>query len=164
MFTYIVKLVLNNRKYDDCQNGVCTAHRMCHSVPIKVQTLKMSTSQSDNLSGVVLDLNDISNIGHPCWELLDPCPDIYVMFDELGKLFFDGKLELNVDMQWLGMYMKESLAGESFPPRRDRGNGRMIINLNEKLLCRRSRRETIEILIVSDSDNMIFRSDCYVRI
>lgn len=101
------------------------------------------------LSEVTLDLDDISNIGHPCWELLDPNPNIIKLFNEYNHLLFDGILENRVENRWLEEKFatdeNKSTAGETL---KSYIYGRMVISLNSKLLRKRTRRDTIEILIV----------------
>lgn len=112
---------------------------------------EMATSldYSTNLSGVVLDLDLVSNVGHPCWEVLDPNPNIIKLFRKYNKLFFDNVLEYRADVGWAFLTDKEEYtAGLTKSPPRNRLYGKIQINLNENVLKNRSRRELVEILIV----------------
>ncbi|XP_055296873.1 DNA-dependent metalloprotease SPRTN-like [Sitodiplosis mosellana] len=106
-----------------------------------------SLNHSVNMSEVILDLDKVTNIGHPCWELLQPNPDIHEMFDEYNNLFFGGILNFRVVLDWHSLPGNAATnAGATKPPENVR-NGRMSISLNKNLLVVRSRRETIEILL-----------------
>lgn len=101
-----------------------------------------------DLSEKILDLDEIGNIGHPCWELLQPNPDVHELFSKFNEIFFNGVLESRVNLDWI-IDMDGNVAGESYTHEFSDVNHRMKINLNEVLLSTRSRRETIEILLVS---------------
>lgn len=108
----------------------------------------MAHNQSFDYSKVILDLDEITNVGHPCWELLQPTPDIYHLFDEFNQRFFSGVLDLQVDIVWLRMSGEfKHTAGATYPQRKENHN-KILIELNEKMLGLQSRRESIEILLV----------------
>lgn len=108
----------------------------------------MAHNQSFNYSEVILDLDEITNVGHPCWELLQPSPNVYQLFDEFNQRFFTGILDFRVDIDWCPLRgHNKDCAGLTELPHKVRNN-KILITLNEKLLGLQSRRETIEILLV----------------
>lgn len=106
--------------------------------------MAQALDNSINLSEVILDLDEITNIAHPCWEYLQPNPSIHELFDEYNQLFFGGILEFEVDIDWRPSLKKHN-AGETNLARR---RGRTSIDLNENILRNRMRHEIIETLIV----------------
>lgn len=94
---------------------------------------------------MVLDLDDVKNIVHPCWELLRPNPDIVQLFDYFNDTFFRGILRHRVILDWIEMDGED--AGQS---KHIEANNRIKIDLNKKLLRIHSRKSIIEILLVSD--------------
>lgn len=136
------------------ENGCDLTFHMCsvYQKSVLVQSVcasKMAQEpapeKSIDLSKVVLDLDEITNIGHPFWEFLDPNPSIQDLFDEFNQLFFDGILEFEVELDW-STSLKDH-AGETHPAKSTQ-RGKISINLNEKILRNRIRREVIETLIV----------------
>lgn len=105
-----------------------------------------SLDTSVDLSAVILDLDSIQNIGHPCLEMLQPNPDVYKLFEYFNEIFFDGILKYRVNLEWLEN-IEESSAGKSYLP--EEGENRMRIILNSKLMRNRSRKDIIETLLVS---------------
>lgn len=86
-------------------------------------------------------ISQIPSEGHPCWELLDPNPSIFKLFDEFNQLFFAGVLDYRVDVEW-------SVPADGEVSKTDARNGKRLIILNPERFLHRSRRELIEILIV----------------
>lgn len=99
---------------------------------------------SFDFSKIVLDLDQVSNIGHPCWEFLDPNPNIQHLFKRFNDLFFYGTLHNRVDIKWL--HFHDKCAGLTMPvqPLGDK----MHIYLNINVLKSRLRKEIIEQLLV----------------
>lgn len=106
----------------------------------------MAHNQSFDYSEVILDLDEITNIGHPCWEMLQPTPDVYQLFDEFNQRFFTGVLDFHVDIAWKPFRGNNTLTAGLTEIKNIREN--ILISLNETLLGWQSRRETIEILLV----------------
>lgn len=89
-------------------------------------------------------LNSTQNLVHPEWEVIDPTPNIRVLFGIFDKKFFQNKLEC-VDLEWSKkMY---SCAGICYQ-RRNRMGMSCTIRLSEPLLKLRSRKDLVETLIV----------------
>lgn len=101
-------------------------------------------SDSFDFCNTVLDLDDVSNIGHPCWEFLDPNPNIQYLFKRFNDLFFDGVLHNRVNLKWL--HFNNFNAGETMPT-----VDKTYIYLNINLLKNRLRKETSEQLLVKIS-------------
>lgn len=118
---------------------------VCASKMAQDQDQAQSLDKSIDLSKVILDLDEITNIGHPYWEFLDPNTSIQELFEEFNQLFFDGILEFEVELDWSTSLKNH--AGETHPAKSTQ-RGRMSINLNEDILRNRIRREVIETLIV----------------
>lgn len=97
-------------------------------------------SDSFDFCNTVLDLDDVSNIGHPCWEVLDPNPDIHHLFKRFNDLFFDGILYNRVNLKWL--HFHNDNVGETYL------REKIHIHLNINLLKNRLRKEIIEQLLV----------------
>lgn len=97
-----------------------------------------------DFSKVVLDLDHVGNIGHPCWEFLDPNPNIQHLFKRFNDLFFDGILHNRVDIKWL--HFHDKCAGLTMPPQLP--GDKMHIYLNINVLKNRLRKEIIEQLLV----------------
>lgn len=95
-------------------------------------------------SNTVLDLDNLSNIGHPCWEFFDPNPDIQQIFNRFNNLFFDGVLRNRVILEW-GTVSNKCAGGTWLPQSL---GGKIFIVLNESLLRKRLRKEIIEQLLV----------------
>lgn len=116
-------------------------------------------SDSFDFSNCVLDLDDISNIGHPCWEFLDPNPNIQHLFNRFNDLFFDGILYNRVYLKWMHFNDKnnEKNAGETV--QQDYPGDKMFIYLNINLLENRLRKEIIEQLLVCTSYYYCIHSD-----
>lgn len=108
--------------------------------------MAQAPDNSINLSEVILDLDEITNIAHPCWEYIQPNPSIHELFDEYNQLFFDGILEFEVDIDWSSLENYNS--GETVPAEKTKKGRRMTIVLNENILRNRMRHEIIETLIV----------------
>lgn len=90
-----------------------------------------------------MDLNTTQNLVDPEWELIDPIPDIHVLFQTFNNKFFQGCLAC-VELEWSKrMYQ---CAGICY----SRGNRHYMsctIRLSEPLLKLRSRKELIETLL-----------------
>lgn len=100
-----------------------------------------------DFTNIVLDLDHVSNIGHPCWEFLDPNPNIQHLFKRLNVLFFDGVLHNRVNVKWLYFNEKNAKnAGETMESQRP--GDKMYIYLNINILKNRSRKEIVEQLLV----------------
>lgn len=97
-----------------------------------------------DFSKVVLDLDHVGNIGHPCWEFLDPNPNIQHLFKRFNDFFFDGILHNRVDIKWL--HFHDKCAGLTMPPQLP--GDKMHIYLNINVLKNRLRKEIIEQLLV----------------
>lgn len=106
----------------------------------------MASQNASDLSSVILDLDDPSNIGHPCWEYLDRNPNIRKLFNTFNNLFFDRILCNRVDLKWCTS-MSRRIAGETHPPSINKKDDIRIL-LNPNLLEKRLRRENIEQLLV----------------
>lgn len=100
---------------------------------------------SVDFSDVVLDLDDVSCIGHPCWEFLDPNPDIQQLTKRFNKLFFRGILHNSINLKW--MYLNNKCAGETRQPQNS-ADDKIHIYLNVKLMKDRLRKEIVEQLLV----------------
>lgn len=102
---------------------------------------------------VILDLDSIENIAHPFWEILDPNPDIYELFDRFNRLLFDGTFtdehRKSVTLNWF-KNARGQLAGETRPSNSKRP---IEIRMNERILKDVLRKEVIETLIVSQIDH-----------
>lgn len=101
-------------------------------------------SDSLDFSDTVLDLDDVSNIGHPCWEYLDPNPDVQQLFKRFNDLFFDGVCRNRVNVKWI--HLDNDNAGETFPPQNPDNKVHIYLNIN--LLRNRLRKEIVEQLLV----------------
>lgn len=102
---------------------------------------------SFDFSNTVLDLDDVTNISHPCWEFLDPNPDIQILFKKFNNLFFDGILCNRVEVKWTHLMNKSAgNAGETWPSQLP--DNTIYIYLNINLLRNRLRKEIIEQLLV----------------
>ncbi|XP_065079170.1 DNA-dependent metalloprotease dvc-1 [Ochlerotatus camptorhynchus] len=88
-------------------------------------------------------LNNTQNLVHPDWEVVDPTPDIHVLFPIFDRKFFQGKL-LCVELEWSKrMY---SCAGICYQ-RTNRFGRSCTIRLSEPLLKLRSRKDLVETLL-----------------
>ncbi|XP_031627622.1 sprT-like domain-containing protein Spartan [Contarinia nasturtii] len=94
-----------------------------------------------DISNEILNLDDITNIGHPFWQEIDRSPNIQLLCSEFDKVFFERKLEHRVDLRW-GICESKSTAGEATWK-----DGNIKIRLNEVLLSGKSRRTIVEILL-----------------
>lgn len=118
-------------------------------------------SHSVDYSGTVLDLDDLSNIGHPCWEFFDPNPNIHKKFIKFNNLFFEGVLHNRVILEW--GTVTENSAGETKSPKKvgnkhhdDHNDRKIRIILNESILRHRLRQEIIEQLLVNIDFHLCF--------
>uniref|UniRef100_A0A1Q3F249 Protein with SprT-like domain at the N terminus n=1 Tax=Culex tarsalis TaxID=7177 RepID=A0A1Q3F249_CULTA len=88
-------------------------------------------------------LNSTQNLVHPEWEIVDPTPNIHILFPRFDKKFFQGKLEC-VQLEWSKrMY---SCAGICYQ-KRNRFGMSCIIRLSEPLLKLRPRKDLVETLL-----------------
>ncbi|KXJ67910.1 hypothetical protein RP20_CCG007765 [Aedes albopictus] len=88
-------------------------------------------------------LNSTQNLVHPDWEVVDPTPDIHVLFPIFDRKFFQGKLSC-VELEWSKrMY---SCAGICYQ-RVNRFGRSCIIRLSEPLLKLRARKDLVETLL-----------------
>ncbi|XP_055588200.1 DNA-dependent metalloprotease dvc-1-like [Uranotaenia lowii] len=88
-------------------------------------------------------LNNTQNLVHPDWEVIDPTPDIHVLFPIFDRKFFQGRL-VCVQLEWSKkMY---SCAGICYQ-RSNRMGMSCIIRLSEPLLKLRSRKDLVETLL-----------------
>lgn len=88
-------------------------------------------------------LNSTQNLVHPDWEVVDPTPNIHVLFPIFDRKFFQGKL-LCVELEWSKrMY---SCAGICYQ-RSNRLGRSCIIRLSEPLLKLRPRKDLVETLL-----------------
>lgn len=88
-------------------------------------------------------LNNTQNLVHPDWEVVDPTPDIHVLFPIFDRKFFQGKLSC-VELEWSKkMY---SCAGICYQ-RSNRLGRSCIIRLSEPLLKLRARKDLVETLL-----------------
>lgn len=110
---------------------------------------------SFDFSNTILDLDDVSNIGHPCWEFLDPNPDIQHLFKRFNDLFFDGILHNRVNLKWL--HFDNNNAAVTVP------SDKMHIYLNINLLKNRLRKEIIEQLLVGTKFSCV-KFNLYIEI
>lgn len=114
----------------------------------------------------VIDLDKVEHLVHPLWEIFDPTPNLVDLFKRFSYLFFDNELkyvnnekaiELEFPYPVTIKYCQYSTMGEcaglsSF--RRTYGKnstkkGPFRIKLNIRLLEICSRKELIEIILVS---------------
>lgn len=100
-------------------------------------------------AGITIDLNEINNIGHPCWEFIDPNPNINQLFKRFHELFFNDATDLSkhVQLEWRDSLKYRKSVGETYPPDHRSGN-KIQIHLNKVLLQNRLRKEIIEQLLV----------------
>ncbi|XP_058812134.1 uncharacterized protein LOC131676811 [Topomyia yanbarensis] len=88
-------------------------------------------------------LNSTQNLVHPDWEVVDPTPNIHILFPIFDRKFFQCKL-VCVQLEWSKrMY---SCAGICYQ-RSNRLGKSCIIRLSEPLLKLRSRKDLIETLL-----------------
>ncbi|XP_039434404.1 DNA-dependent metalloprotease SPRTN [Culex pipiens pallens] len=88
-------------------------------------------------------LNSTQNLVHPEWEIVEPTPNIHVLFPRFDKKFFQGKLTC-VQLEWSKrMY---SCAGICYQ-KRNRFGMSCIIRLSEPLLKLRPRKDLVETLL-----------------
>lgn len=117
---------------------------------IACRPIIMATSLDNSFdsSEIVLDLDDVSNTGHPILEILDPNPNVHQLHKKYSKIFFDGLLDDDVDLKWVSK-LSGSCAACTYPYQKNvHGNSSIRIHLNEELMRKRLRREIIEILLV----------------
>lgn len=91
--------------------------------------LNVSTENSENM-----DLHD------PSFEMIDPTPDIYALFQEFNKTFFYGKLD-SVEVKW--SKRMTSCAGICYF-----NHGYCSVRLSIPLLQYRPRSDLIDTLLV----------------
>lgn len=107
-----------------------------------------SNNQNNNQvqTDLVLDLNDVSNIGHPYFEHIDPKPDIHKLFNRFHKMFFDDVNDFPslVKLEWCNDLRNSTGEAHLASQRSDR----ISILLNKNLLRNRLRKEIIEQLLV----------------
>lgn len=107
-------------------------------------------------------LDQTQNLVHPEWELIDPTPDIYAMFVRFDEKFFQQRLG-SVMVEWSKrMY---SCAGICY----QRGNRfvkEVIIRLSEPLLKLRPRKDLVETLLVSQTQqqHLVCLSDRFIAL
>lgn len=106
-------------------------------------------AEAFDYSAVILDLDALRNIGHPCWEFLQPLdlPLINKLSEKFNNILFEGLCDhRSIGLEVLGKY-----AGETLPPAhnpRDSLDRFNTINLNKELSGSLLRKEIIETLIV----------------
>lgn len=102
--------------------------------------------QSFNYREVILDLDRLSNLGHPCWEFLQPLDLVKInnLFKRFNKKFFNNLLE----QRSIGLEELGKMAGVTIPPVRTSRRTFSTINLNKDLGQSMLRRELIETLLV----------------
>lgn len=110
------------------------------------------------VDGDDLDLNAIGNVAHQNWELLDPTPDIHQLFARFDKKFFRGRLKSVVKLNWSSNLFRVS--GLCCPTKQA---NIIFIMLSEPLLKLRSRKEVIEVLLVSKVERVV-RPKLYTNI
>lgn len=110
------------------------------------------------VDGDDLDLNAIGNVAHQNWELLDPTPDIHQLFARFDKKFFRGRLKGVVKLNWSSNLFRVS--GLCCPTKQA---NIIFIMLSEPLLKLRSRKEVIEVLLVSKVERVV-RPKLYTNI
>lgn len=107
-----------------------------------------------DFSSCILDLDHVSNIGHPCWEFLDPNPNVQHLFNRFNDLFFDGILHNRVDVRWLHFNKPNKMcAGLTIPPQLPGDQIHIYLNIN--LLRNRLRKEIVEQLLVCNDFHIV---------
>lgn len=103
-----------------------------------------------------VDTDDEDDIVGPGWELLDPTPNVHDLFETFNRRFFKSKL-VNVQVRW---HKDDPTRTASC---RNYSDGTIKIALNENLLSLRTRRDLVEVLLVSELSVYAFQFLNYFR-
>ncbi|KAE8631954.1 hypothetical protein XENTR_v10001372 [Xenopus tropicalis] len=116
-------------------------HHSTENVTSQAREKRSVACQTDGDPAVTQPAIEQLSVVDPYWEVLDPKPDIHVLFDNFNKRFFRGLLP-PIDLKWSNRLC--ITAGICI---QDNISGKCRIRLNKPLLDLRPRKNTVETLL-----------------